>query len=208
MASDCPQLGKGSEAPGRTKAQAYAVGATMEGISSDKLTGLTVDELEKVLANRKLHSLLSSTQSTTNVVQTTGTNNLAVGSTVSLEVRIEDVPVEAMVDTGAQSTIISRATLNAIGAHLKERGQPLPKLELPTVHLYGKDGRKGGRRLNVTAQLNLTFSMDGMCVTVPVFVQPDSEQACLLGMNVIPHLGIKLVRANGKPLIPTPSYLT
>ena len=47
--------------------------------------------------------------------------------------------------------------------------------------------------------------MDGVCVTVPVFVQPDSEQACLLGMNVIPHLGIKLVRANGKPLIPTPS---
>ena len=100
--------------------------------------GLTVDELEKVLADRKLQeeiSLLSSTQSTTNVVQATGTNNLAVGSTVSLEVRIEDVPVEAMVDTGAQSTIISRATLHAIGAHLKERGQPLPKLELPTVHV-------------------------------------------------------------------------
>ena len=59
MASDCPQLGKGSEAPGRTKAQAYAVGATMEGISSDKLTGLTVDELEKVLADRKLQEEIS-----------------------------------------------------------------------------------------------------------------------------------------------------
>ena len=57
----------------------HAVGATMEGTSSDKLT---VDKLEKVLADRKQEeiSLLTSTQSTTNVAQATGTNNLTEGS--------------------------------------------------------------------------------------------------------------------------------
>jgi len=35
----------------------------------------------------------------------------AVGPTLFVEVKIEGVPVRAMVDTGAQSTIISRTTL-------------------------------------------------------------------------------------------------
>ena len=42
--------------------------------------------------------------------------------------------------------------------------------------------------------------MDGRSTTVPVFVQPDSEQECLLGSNVLPSLGITVVRANGESL--------
>jgi len=34
-----------------------------------------------------------------------------------------------------------------------------------------------------------------------VFVQPYSEQRCLLGMNVLPSLGLRLCRANGASLI-------
>jgi hypothetical protein len=34
-----------------------------------------------------------------------------------------------------------------------------------------------------------------------VFVQPQSEQQCLLGMNVLPALGVVINRANGEPLI-------
>jgi len=34
-----------------------------------------------------------------------------------------------------------------------------------------------------------------------VFVQPESEQQCLLGMNVLPALELTTCRANGKPLI-------
>ena len=36
---------------------------------------------------------------------------------------------------------------------------------------------------------------------MPVFVQPESEQACLLGMNVLPALGLTICRAGGRPLI-------
>ena len=43
-------------------------------------------------------------------------------------------------------------------------------------------------------------SCDGHKVTVPTFIQPDSEQPCLIGMNVILFLGITVRRANGKPL--------
>jgi hypothetical protein len=35
---------------------------------------------------------------------------------------------------------------------------------------------------------------------VPTFIQPESEQKCLIGMNIIPFLGITICRANGKPL--------
>ena len=38
-----------------------------------------------------------------------------VGPTVLLDVEIDGVPIEAVVDTGSQSTIISRETLHAIG---------------------------------------------------------------------------------------------
>ena len=39
----------------------------------------------------------------------------AVSPVLMLDVQIEGVPVVAVVDTGAQSTIISRPTLHAIG---------------------------------------------------------------------------------------------
>ena len=38
--------------------------------------------------------------------------------------------------------------------------------------------------------------MDDRSVSIPVFAQPDSAQACLLGMNAIPLLGISVVRSN------------
>lgn len=41
------------------------------------------------------------------------------------------------------------------------------------------------RELTITAQLNLTFTLDGRMVSIPTFVQPDSEQECLLGVNAL-----------------------
>ena len=64
-----------------------------------------------------------------------------------MEVKIESVPVKALLDTGAQPTIISRSTLHAVV-------KP-PELELPTARLYGKDNEKGGKPLYTTAQVPL-----------------------------------------------------
>jgi len=109
--------------------------------------------------------------------------------------------VEALLDTGSQSTIISRSMLHEIGQHARSKGQPLPTLERPTVRLFGKDGAGGGRELIITAQLQADIEADGESTSVTVFVQPDSEQKCLLGMNVLPDLGLSITRANGEPII-------
>ena len=37
-------------------------------------------------------------------------------------------------------------------------------------------------------------------LVTPVFVQPDSEQECLLGSNVLSAIGITVTRASGEPL--------
>jgi len=46
----------------------------------------------------------------------------AVGPTLLLALRIEGVQVSALVDTGSQSTIISRQVLHDIGKHLHSQG--------------------------------------------------------------------------------------
>ncbi len=54
----------------------------------------------------------------------------------------------------------------------------------------------------VTAQVEFGVSVNDKSVCVPMLVQPDSEQACLLGMSAIPLLGIMIAHDNGKPIYP------
>ena len=65
--------------------------------------------------------------------------------------------------------------------------------------LYGKGG-PSEQELDTIAQVELTLAADGRKVTIPVFIQPNSEQACLLGTNTIFGLGVSVSRANGRPL--------
>ena len=79
----------------------------------------------------------------------------------------------AVADTGAQSTIISKSMLHKINNHIKNQGKSLPKLELPSPPLYGKSGSA----LDITAMVNLRFSVDDFEVTVPVFSLKANETA-------------------------------
>lgn len=195
---NCPLL---SEATGRTRTQNESTVKTVKAGED-----MTEEELETLLVERRLSReqqlLNDEEQSETRAVQASEGNTLAVGPTPKLDIFIEGVPFTAMVDTGAQSTIISRQVLHKIARHLRQQGHSVPTLEKPSVRLFGKDGQKGGHELVITAQLNLTFSVDGRSVNIPTFIQPESEQGCLLGMNVIPQLGIKLVRDNGEIILP------
>ena len=69
------------------------------------------------------------------------------------------------------------------------------------MRLFGKDSAGGGRELVITAQLQAKITADGETTCMTVFVQPDSDQKCLLGMNVLPDLGLGITRANGEPVI-------
>ena len=160
---NCP---KKAEAPGRSR---VANTAAVKASPSVKVDDLTEEQLEQMLVDRRLlceQSLLHG--SATNTIRAEDDELPAVGPTLLLDVSIEGLPVKATIDTGAQSTIISCSTLHAIG-------RPLPTLSKPTVRLYGKDGPGGGRQLTITAQLPLTFTLDGESVNVLAFVQPDSE---------------------------------
>ena len=126
-------------------------------------------QLEKLIADRRLtlekEGLAES--SATNVVLSSAAQ--AVGNLCYTEVCIEGLPVKAMVDTGAQSTIIYQTLIHAINRHVKQQGRELPPLKLPSARLYGKDGEKGGQELLITAQVNLVVSLGDCSVTVPIF---------------------------------------
>ena len=115
----------------------------------------------------------------------------AVGPTLVIYLNIEGVQVEAMVDTGSQYTVISRAILHKVGRHLRQQGKEMPQLRLPSARLYSKDSGGERQELDITAEVSLKIEADGKAVTAPVFIQPGSEQPCLLGMNIAPALGLK-----------------
>ena len=165
-----------------------------------RVEDLMEQELERLLAERRLQrergSVTNPEVSHANTITATAAHAKAVGATLEMDVSIEGVSVRCLIDTGAQSTIISRATLRKVAQLLKLQGRPPPSLELPRVKLLGK-GKGDYRELTITAQVDLTYMLDGRSAIIPTFVQPDSEQGCLLGANALPLLGITVSRSNG-----------
>lgn len=159
---------------------------------------LTEEQLEDLLSQCRLQheqALLSSSTSTASSVTDSEKDSQAVGPTMYMDLIINGEPVRAMVDTGAQSTIISPSMFHAIGRRAESEGHILPVLEQLSVHFYDKGG---GRELTITAKLQVTLETDYKSTCVSVL---SSEQKCLLGMNAIPSLGISVLKANGDPLI-------
>ena len=55
--------------------------------------------------------------------------------------------------------------------------------------------------MNIAAESLLSIEADRLEVNSPVFVQPGSEQLCLLGTNVALPLKLKFLKSNGDPLV-------
>ena len=83
-----------------------------------------------------------------------------------------DVSVSALIDSGSQSTFISREHLHKIARKAHSGGKPLPSLKVPTVKLFGKGGDDDCRQLDITAQVELEIFANGKIAKVPVLVQP------------------------------------
>ena len=201
MARNCPLTVP--EAPGRTTTGSNTKSAFSLGVGTAVVPeSLTVQHLEQLLINRRLteEQHLLADRAEIDAVTTEVGIPRTVSRTKQLEVIVQGQPVTAVVDSGSQVTIISRPFLHQIGKHVHDQGYSLPKLELPTVRLYGKGGKKKGKELTISAQTSLTFVADGKTTTFPVIVQPDSEVLCLPGMNVLPALGVTFQRTNGEPL--------
>ena len=199
IARNCGQKRRqGAESPGRQDVGAPAKPKASLQVCS--VADYSDQELEQELTRRKPdkeQQLADEPAKSVNVV--TG----AVGSAYLLDVSVGGLVVSALVDTGSQSTIISRAFLHKVFAHMRSLGETPPRLQEPCTRFKGK----GGNPIQMTAQVPITISVDGKVTSVPVFIQPNSEQDCLLGSYVLPALGISVVRANGHPLIASPNRL-
>lgn len=199
LARHCRNTRPKQEASGRSENLKVAAVKTVE--AEDEFTEA---QLEEMLARCRLRNereqVGSAYANTCTVTTESEESNKVVGPTLFLDVEIEGVSVEAVVDCGSPATIISRSMLHEIARNLRRTGKPLPELSKPSIKVYGKDGKKGGHELVCTAQLEVTIQADGKRACVPVIVQPDSEQACLLGTNATSLLGLKFLRANNKPL--------
>ena len=143
---ECPLR---SETPGKSKSTTNPGNSSNAGTFA---TDLTEDELEQLLAQKRLAKEGALLPSSNNTINATSEGKAgAIGPLLEVEIKIEGVPVTALLDTGAQSTIISWSTLHSVVQYLQDYKQPVPELELPTARLYGKDGEKGGKPLYVTA---------------------------------------------------------
>ena len=117
LTRDCSQKGK-SEASGRT-ARAAALVASPTEVSSP-LSGFSVQQLEEHLAARKLSSesslmeAVNQTGAEVDVVSSDPKVSRVVGPTPYFGIVVEGVQVSALVDSGSQSTIISRPLLHQV----------------------------------------------------------------------------------------------
>ena len=71
----------------------------------------------------------SSTHSSTKSIESDNSSNKAVGPALYVDVSVDGMTVRAMVDTSAQSTIISRTVLHQIGQQRRREGKPVPSLK-------------------------------------------------------------------------------
>ena len=199
LARNCRNPRLKHEAPGRNDNSKAAAVKTIEAESE-----FTEAQLEEMLARCRLRNerdhLGDAYANTCTVTTESQESNPVVGPTLFLDLEIEGVPVEAVMDCGSPATIISRRMLHEIARNLRRTGKPLPEMSKPSIKVYGKDGKRGGHELVCTAQLEVNIQADEKRACVPVIVQPDSEQGCLLGTNTTSLLGLQFLRANNKPL--------
>jgi hypothetical protein len=121
------------------------------------------------------------------------------GAILCVDLEIECFPVEAIVDTGTQCTVISRHLLHQVGRNLQSKGEDLPAVQPPSLKLSGRSG-SSSQEVLITAEVSLSFCLDGRSTTALSFVQPDSDITCLIGMKVIPYLGTRILRVSGEPI--------
>ena len=196
---DCPKLQP--EARGRSSGVSALAGEPKGGNpSSEDMTPSeqSIQQLEQVLASMKLNMEQDKLRKA-NVGTVISRAAKAVGPVLYLNLKMEGYPIKAVVDSGAQSTIISRSLLHQVADNMRKAGRQVPELVLPSAKLFGRSGADSSE-LTITAETTVELEVGNRQVTVPVFVQPESDIPCLLGMNALPQLGIRFLDENGTSL--------
>ena len=163
LARNCQQNGRstGAEASGRSGSGPTSRNSVVKSIP--RPGELSEEQLESLLAQRRLEheqSLLTEGCSSTNSVTASEKSYQTVEPTVYIDLLMDGESVRTMVDMGAQSTIISRSMLHAIGQQAKAARRPwngihTQKALLLTVWL---NEQRHTSRLTISLQSDLELS--------------------------------------------------
>ena len=135
--------------------------------------------------------------------------SLSLGPMPKLPVTMEGIEVEALVDTGCPATIISKTLCRQIldsgheqgsfptlGEHRCQRAKNL-QLSNPSVQLHAYCGS----RLSIGAEVTVDLKAGECQVKGVVLVQESTPVDLLLGTDLMPKLGIKILDAKGQSLL-------
>ena len=211
VARNCRQGTRYPEASGRqTAPRTAAVSPDSETVQQ---AGKGSDVSGK--ASRWMHGVCHASQGGDPPEQSTF-QPLSLGPTPKIPVIVEGIEVEALVDTGCPATIISKTLCRHIldGGHNQEnsavcnehRCQMEKKLHLsePSLQLHAYCGTQ----LSIGAEITVTLVAGEYEAKDVVLVQENTPVDLLLGTNLMPKLGIKVLDAKGQSLLNDQENLT
>ena len=129
--------------------------------------------IQQVLASIKLNMEQTKLKKS-NVGTVVSQSAETVGPVLYLNLKMEEHPVKAVMDSGAQSTIILHNILHQVADNMQKNECTGPELVLPSAKLFRQNGADSSE-LTITAETTLELQVGNHRVKVPVFVQPGSD---------------------------------
>ena len=131
-----------------------------------------------------------------------GPANSTLGPIPTSEVQLDQVPVQALLDTGSSITIVSLDFFLQAAAKNRSPGQSpaewskatCEQLQPSTVTLRSY----GGDKLNIVSQVSCKLCRGPHAVDTVIQVQKDAPVDLLLGTDILARLGFSLVQQGGE----------
>ena len=213
ISRNCPRQRRQEEARGRNL-QPYPprsearMAAVVPGTQASTLEvpQTTVSQHSDTQENSALDSALNTITATMHGLTSANQKpGLKLGPTLTTEVEIEGVPVQALLDTGSPATIVS---LNLI---LEVLASQRPKTQSPTDWRAEVEKRLepsmvalqnyGGDQLPLIRQIQVNLSKAGKQANTIIQVQHDAPVGLLLGTDVLPQLGFAMLESDPNGMI-------
>ena len=206
LAKDCRSIRQMGEAPARTQNQSapktsnWNAGTRAAAVVSVQGEGQSHNEEEPLKWMYEMYGILQ-------LDVPPHDTHLRLGPTLSLTVKLDGIPVEALIDTGCPATIISREICRKILDKEREEAQPLSleqwkekaakRLKQPSLLLKAYCGTE----LSIGAEIAVQVATPHHAVNSIVLVQKDTPVHMLLGTDLMSALGIKVLDDDGRSLL-------
>ena len=126
-----------------------------------------------------------------------------LGPTVNIPLMVDGIPLQALVDTGCPTTIISREICRKVLDEERElfpenwKERATQRVQQPSLMLRAYCGAE----LSIGAEIAVQVATPHRTVNTVVLVQKDTPVDMLLGTDLMSSLGIKVLDAKGQSLL-------